>query len=191
MRKIICLALATLIFCPSATYAKPLIKKVISKPTVGTLQAAIDAAASTSYIKVTDIVSYNGTSLFPYSEKDPLTTNYTQAGLYMVERGSGYYTYDSKIYHISKNGENETRGVAISDFSTYSAFFRTLLDFGGSYASGHLVADTSDNDGLTFKNNGSTYSQADILSMIYFIAPLVSVGEGATFSDYSFLFKLA
>lgn len=192
MNKIIFVALGTLIFCPSATYGAP--KNAnggSSVPTLGDLQTALTAAASSNYKKTTFIASYNGVSGFSYDEKNPLNTNYTQDGLYMVERKSGYYTYNNSIYHISTKTSPAERGVAISDYQTYDAFFRTLKDFSGTYVSSHLEIDTTDQTGYTFKNRADVYSNPDIYSMIFFVAPLVDLpADGVTFSNYSFSFKI-
>lgn len=162
------------------------------KPTIGTLQSALDAMSTSSYTKKTYIESYTLTSDYPYSEKNPLYTKYTNEGLYMVERGSGYYDYDNSIYRISIKDGVETRTLFKSDYQHYYSYYRTIRDFTGTYMSGHLVEDTSDTTGLTYKSVSTNYSTPDILSMVYFVAPLISVrADNATFSNYSFSFAFA
>jgi hypothetical protein len=164
--------------------------KEVAEPTLGNLQTAIDDAAKSTYTKTSDITSYTGTSNYPYSAHNPLTTEYTQTGLYMVERGSGYYTYNNAIWHVKKDGDNWVKSLSMSEYNTFDAYYVTLKSFGGTYASTRLETDSSDTSGLSFKNVSASYSSPDIRKMIFFVAPLVTLDDDATFSNYSFEFKM-
>lgn len=161
-------------------------------PTAGDLQTALTDASTKSYVKYTNITSYNGVSAFPWAEHNPIHTNYTSQGLYMNERGSGYYTYQNAIWHIKKDGSNETRNLSMSEYHTYDAYYKTLGSFASDYVSGNLESDTTDTSGLTYKNKaGYTTSTAEIIKMIYFVAPLVTVNEtGSAFTNYVSTFKI-
>lgn len=163
----------------------------VPDPTTGDLQALINAAAPTNYTKTTHITSYNGTSLFPYAAHNPLNTEYTQEGLCMTERGSGYYTYNKQIWQAKKVDNVWNKFLSMTNYESYDAFYKTLKDFDGSFIDGHFAKDTSEgNDGVSFKNKARAFSDLDIVAMIYFVAPLVTIDDAATFSNYSFVFKV-
>ena len=162
----------------------------VPDPTTGDLQNLIDDAAPSTYTKTTHITEYTGVSLFPYAECNPLNTEYTQDGLCMHERGSGYYTYNGQIWQAKKDKNTGVwnKFLSMTQYKKYDSFYKTLKDFDGSYVSDYLEQDTS--NVLAFKNKDAVYSSPTIISMIYFVAPLVTIANGATFSNYSFVFKV-
>ena len=161
-------------------------------PTIGDLQNAINEAGM-NFTKVTTIDSYDGESRFPFQEKNPATQLYTEDGLYQVERNSGYYNGPNAIWHCSK-GEGETWNYALSE-STYQHYYHrytTFACFSGTFCSTYLSATAKEgSDGLSYVNDPSKdISQAQLIQLVYMLAPLVTIDEGQTISNYSLVFTM-
>jgi hypothetical protein len=170
--------------------------KVVSEPTIGTLATAIANANDSgngNYTKTTTVteLSVDYPNTYPWNEHNPMVTNYTKDGLYMVDRGSGYYTFNNQIWHYSNVEGVETRALSMSNYEHYYNYYKTLRDFDGTYVTSKLNETAKEgSNGLIYTNKDTAYSTEDYVSLIYFAAPLVKINEGTVVKNFSCEFAI-
>lgn len=184
---------SSLFSCYTSASQKP-VKLYIEKRTEGTRSKLADAIniandnGNGCYTKTSEIgLEDTYPDTYPWNEKNPLNTQYTKDGLYMVERQSGYYTKDNTIWHYSKNSEGvETRSLSMSNYTHFYDYYKTLRDFDGTYVNTKFSeTPKAKTNGYVYTSVDGAFADLDKIELIYFAAPLVKINDGSTFLSFS------